>query len=80
MEVVISSGVHWSTSVFLKKHKRVKRKGAPRWLDEDGRFYYEWDSLHGEIEVFSKRGEHLAVLSADGIYLKGAIKGRTIHV
>ncbi|MDR2615757.1 MAG: hypothetical protein LBC28_04165 [Oscillospiraceae bacterium] len=24
--------------------------------------YYQWDELHGEIEVYNKRGKHIAAL------------------
>jgi hypothetical protein len=42
--------------------------------------YYSWDELHGEIEVFNKRGKHIMVLDADGNYIKDAVNGRTINV
>lgn len=42
--------------------------------------YYTWDRLHGEIEVFNKRGLHLMVLDANGNYIKDAVKGRRIDV
>ncbi|MGQ9005590.1 colicin E3/pyocin S6 family cytotoxin [Bacillus subtilis] len=42
---------------------------------------YTWDSLHGEVEVFNKRGFHLG--SADpktGAFIKSAVKGRRLNV
>lgn len=54
--------------------------GQKRWRSKDGKRLYTWDSLHGEIEVFDKRGNHLAVLDSDGNYKKGPIKGRKIDV
>lgn len=42
--------------------------------------YYSWDELHGEIEVFNKRGKHIMVLEPEGIYIKDAVKGRSIDV
>lgn len=29
-----------------------------RWREADGRIY-EWDSLHGTVEVYDKQGKHL---------------------
>lgn len=54
-----------------------KRK---RWKSVDGSRLYTWDSLHGEIEVYNRRGKHLGVLNPQGDYIKGAIKGRKIDV
>lgn len=43
--------------------------------------YYTWDFTHGEIEVFSKKGQHLKVIDAvTGDYLKPAVKGRRINL
>ncbi len=42
--------------------------------------YYTWDGLHGEIEVFNKRGLHIMVLDAYGNLIKDAVKGRKINV
>lgn len=56
--------------------------GAQRWRSHDGKRYYTWDALHGEIEVFNQRGHHIAVL--DGVTGepngKPAIRGRRIDV
>jgi len=54
--------------------------GQRRWKSIDAKRLYTWDSLHGEIEVFNKRGIHLGVLNPDGVFIKGAIKGRKIDV
>lgn len=44
-------------------------------------FYYTWDELHGEIEVFNKRGLHYGTLDAvTGKRIKDGIKGRRLHV
>lgn len=42
--------------------------------------FYSWDELHGEIEVFNKRGWHIMVLDAQGNFLKDAVRGRRIDV
>ena len=41
---------------------------------------YTWDGLHGEIEVYDKRGYHLMVLDPDGNKIKDAVRGRKINV
>ncbi len=44
-------------------------------------FYYSWDELHGEIEVFDRRGYHLGALHAtSGEKIKKAVKGRRLNV
>ncbi|MBU8710540.1 colicin E3/pyocin S6 family cytotoxin [Bacillus subtilis] len=51
------------------------------WQSKDGKRLYTWDSLHGEVEVFNKRGFHLG--SADpktGAFIKSAVKGRRLNV
>jgi hypothetical protein len=38
--------------------KKVKPKaGRARWVTPDGKIL-EWDSQHGELEVYDKRGKH----------------------
>lgn len=52
-----------------------------RWRSADGDRLYTWDSLHGEIEVFNKRGRHLGAIDpTNGTLLKDAVPGRKIHV
>jgi hypothetical protein len=36
--------------------------------------------LHGEVEVFNKRGRHLGAMSPDGQYVKPPVRGRQIDV
>ena len=41
--------------------------------------YYSWDELHGEIEVFNKRGYHLGALDAvTGVQIKEAKRRRRL--
>jgi len=55
--------------------------GERRWRSHDGDRIYTWDSLHGEIEVFNKRGRHLSVIDPiHGATIKDAVKGRRIDV
>jgi Cytotoxic len=55
--------------------------GNKLWRSKCGKRYFTWDSLHGEIEVFNKRGKHLGVLDAvSGNLIKNAVEGRSIDV
>ena len=55
--------------------------GERRWRSRDRRFYYSWDFLHGEIEVFDRRGRHVGVIHAlTGVQTKDAVRGRRINV
>ncbi|MFE9428570.1 colicin E3/pyocin S6 family cytotoxin [Kitasatospora sp. NPDC006697] len=58
----------------------VQRGGGlrPRW--EDSNNIYEWDSQHGEIEMYDKQGKHLGAYDPNtGQQLKGPVKGRTCN-
>jgi sugar lactone lactonase YvrE len=55
--------------------------GQKRWRSPDRKRLYTWDSLHGEIEAWNTRGRHLGAMDAvTGVFIKGAKKGRRIHV
>jgi hypothetical protein len=57
------------------------KQGARRWRSDDGDRLYEWDELHGHIEAYNKRGEHLGVLDAvTGVRIGDPVRGRTIDV
>ncbi|MBI2385006.1 MAG: hypothetical protein HYV14_03220 [Elusimicrobia bacterium] len=46
---------------------------------EKGRIY-EWDSQHGELEVYDRRGRHIGVRDPNtGTWIKSAVPGRTIE-
>ena len=54
--------------------------GERRWRDVDG-FLFTWDSLHGEIEAFNRRGHHRGALDPiTGDAIKPPRRGRTIRV
>ena len=54
---------------------------SKRWRSKDEKRIYTWDSLHGEIEVFDRRGNHLGVIDAvHGHLIKDAVRGRKIDV
>jgi len=55
-------------------------EGEKRWANSARTRIYTWDSLHGEIEVFNKRGKHIAVFDSQGNFKSEAIKGRCINV
>jgi putative cytotoxic protein len=56
-------------------------KGVKRWRSDDGRRLYTWDALHGEVEVFNRRGKHLGVMDPEtGEWIKDAVPGRSIDV
>jgi len=55
------------------------RGGQRVWRSPDYQRYDTWDALHGEIEVFTKRGKHLGALHAvTGALLKPAVQGRSM--
>lgn len=55
--------------------------GERRWRDPIGNLLFTWDSLHGEVEAFSARGEHYGAFDAvTGQQIKLAVRGRRIRV
>ncbi|WP_084757726.1 colicin E3/pyocin S6 family cytotoxin [Spirosoma luteum] len=54
--------------------------GVKRWRNIHDDRLFTWDALHGEIEVFNKRGKHIGVMNAQGDFIKEAVKGRKIDV
>lgn len=67
-----------SSSYLDKLEKYHVIDGKKTYRDNDK--YYQWDSLHGEIEVYDKRGYHIMVLDPQGNYIKDAVRGRKINV
>ena len=55
-------------------------EGKKTWKSRDGKRLYQWDSQHGDVEIYSaKNGVHLG--SADkitGRTIKPAVKGRKL--
>ena len=67
----------------LIKIRRKTSKGASklreRWEDQKGNIY-EWDSRHGTLEKYNKRGKHLGEFNRDtGEQLKPADPTRRIE-
>lgn len=55
--------------------------GKKTWVSYEARQLYQWDSQHGEIEVYNSRGKHLGSKDAlSGLTIKDAVKGRSINV
>lgn len=55
--------------------------GRKRRRNQRGDRYYEWDSLHGHIEAYTRRGHHVGVLDAvSGELIGDAVPGRRIDV
>jgi len=55
--------------------------GVKRWRSDGGKRIYTWDALHGEVEVFDRRGRHLGALDPiNGTWVKEAVRGRRIDV
>lgn len=55
--------------------------GEKRWRSTDRQRIYTWDSLHGEIEAFTRRGRHIGACDPQtGMFIKDAVKGRRIDV
>ena len=55
--------------------------GRKLWKHPTEKLFYQWDELHGEIEVYNTRGRHVGVLDGTtGQQIKPAVKGRRIDV
>ncbi|RJF83285.1 hypothetical protein D3877_00890 [Azospirillum cavernae] len=55
--------------------------GRKVWKNREGTRYFSWDSLHGEVEMFDRRGYHLGSLDPNtGNPLKDAVRGRRLNV
>jgi Cytotoxic len=67
---------------FLDEMKAFGVRGGRRvWRDSTGERFYTWDGLHGEIEVFNRRGRHLGAADAvSGVLKKPADRTRRLDV
>ncbi|MDF7681168.1 colicin E3/pyocin S6 family cytotoxin [Enterobacteriaceae bacterium ESL0689] len=69
--------------LIMVKWKTPRQGGGgmrERWMDKKKRRIYEWDSQHGELEIYlASDGEHLGSVDYQtGSELKPAVKGRNI--
>ena len=72
---------HWPDAKKVKMKTRKLGGGGlrKRWKDKKGRIY-EWDSQHGAIEKYDKRGNHLGEFDPEtGKQLKPANKTRSVE-
>ena len=51
------------TPCFLDGMEKYKVMNGRQTYRANGR-YFQWDEMHGEIEVYDKRGRHLGALDA----------------
>lgn len=66
---------------FLSRQERLHRNGPGRWRNLTRDRVYEWDTLHGHVEVYDRRGNHLGVADAmTGEVISGPVRGRRIDV
>ena len=54
--------------------------GKKVWRNAGGDQFYTWDSMHGEVEVFNRRGRHLGVMNPAGELVKPPVRGRKLDV
>ena len=66
-------------TAFVDGLEYLGQPGGRRRYRDDKRIY-EWDSLHGELEVYNNRGYHLGVVDADGEAIGPPVRGRRINV
>ncbi|MGC9196111.1 MAG: colicin E3/pyocin S6 family cytotoxin [Syntrophobacteraceae bacterium] len=58
-----------------------RRNGRKVWKSQSGHRFFTWDSLHGEVEVFDSRGQHLGAIDPmTGAKTKSAVPGRRLDV
>ncbi|MDR9855662.1 colicin E3/pyocin S6 family cytotoxin [Paenibacillus sp. VCA1] len=87
----MKSNVDWTAIPFseyplvaslklIRTHRRWKKETI--YSNHDKTRYYHKDPLHGEVEFYDKRGNHLGVLTPDGELhpTKGRVKGRRISI
>jgi Cytotoxic len=70
------------TPCFLDEMEDLGAHGGQRrWRSRERKELYEWDSTHGEVEVYNLRGRHLGAADpVSGELIKPARKGRRIDV
>lgn len=75
------TGIPGSLYPLLMRLKPTSKhcKGQRIFQDDRGRYYHK-DALHSEVEVYDKRGNHIGVMTPEGMWhkLKGQDKTKTI--
>ena len=79
---LIASGkaVNRNTDFFKSLIPIGKRNGRATYKNIDENYYYQWDSLHGEWQVYNQLGWHEGVVNENGKRIKNAKKGRKIKL
>lgn len=74
---IIDANIAIPKDCFL--HKMTKLHGRQVWKDEKGRLY-TWDRLHGHVEKFTKKGNHMGSYDPldDKKLIGMAVNGRKI--
>jgi hypothetical protein len=69
-------------SEFIKSLEYLGAPGGRRRYRNRGHDrIYEWDSQHGELEIYNNKGRHLGVAEPEaGEMIKDAVRGRRIDV
>ena len=66
---------------FLRKLESLGvHNGRKTYRDSEAKRLYQWDDLHGHVEVYSLKGLHLAVVNSNNERLSAGVKGRKIDV
>ena len=65
----------------IRGFEQIRAKGSTRkrWRDKSG-FIWEWDSQHGRLEKYDKRGNHLGEFDLEFNQTKVADPKRKIEV
>ena len=68
-------------SNFFKNLTSVGVRSGKSTYKDNNDYYYQWDSLHGEWQMYNKRGRHIGVLNDTGTQkTKEAVKSRKIEL
>ena len=69
------------TDGFVATLERCSSTNRARWISKCRKRIYEWDSQHGELEAYNKRGKHVGVVdNQTGEQIKDPVPGRRIDV
>lgn len=78
----IDSLIPYSPPSFLEHYLILSKRidGKKTWKSKDGKRPYQWDSQHGDVEIYSaKNGVHLGCADKEtGKVTKPPVKGRRL--
>ena len=60
------TGIPGSQYPLLKKKKSAKFRWNHQTIYEDKKHYYHRDTLHSEVEVYNRQGDHVGVMTPEG--------------